>query len=190
MPIEVGIWRLGVKPERVHMSSLDSELMLEDALVADLSILSAQLMLIGRQIPTAYGKFIDILAMDSSGDLSIIELKRSLTDRQIVGQLLDYASWVQALSYEEIASIYSDKNAGKKLEEGFAESFGTNLPEEINKNHQLMVVASELDASTERIINYLSDNYGVPINAVFFRFFRVERPRLFNANLVARSRAG
>ena len=35
-----------------------------------------------------------------------------------------------------------------------------------------MVVASELDASTERIINYLSDNYGVPINAVFFRFFR------------------
>jgi hypothetical protein len=172
MPIEVGIWRLGAKPERVHMSSLDSELRLEDALVADLSILSAQLMLIGRQIPTAYGKFIDILAMDSSGDLSIIELKRSLTDRQIVGQLLDYASWVQALSHEEIASIYSDKNAGKKLEEGFAESFGTNLPEEINKNHQLMVVASELDASTERIINYLSDNYGVPINAVFFRFFR------------------
>ena len=55
MPIEVGIWRLGVKPERVHMSSLDSELMLENALVADLSILSAQLMLIGRQIPTAYG---------------------------------------------------------------------------------------------------------------------------------------
>jgi hypothetical protein len=36
----------------------------------------------------------------------------------------------------------------------------------------LIVVASELDSSTERIINYLSDNYSVPINAVFFRFFR------------------
>ena len=32
--------------------------------------------------------------------------------------------------------------------------------------------ASDLDASSERIINYLGDNYGVPINAVFFRYFR------------------
>jgi len=31
------------------------------------------------------------------------------------------------------------------------------------------VVATELDPSTERIINYLADYYGVPINAVFFR---------------------
>ncbi len=172
MPIEVGIWRLGAKPERVHMSPLDSELVLEDALVADLSILSPQLMLIGRQIPTAYGKFIDILAMDASGDLSIIELKRNRTPREVVAQLLDYASWAQSLSHEEIASIYSDANAGRKLEEGYAEAFDSSVPEQINQNHQLMVVASELDASTERIINYLSDNYGVPINAVFFRYFR------------------
>jgi hypothetical protein len=33
-------------------------------------------------------------------------------------------------------------------------------------------VASELDSSTERIIGYLSTNYGVPINAVFFRHFK------------------
>jgi hypothetical protein len=36
----------------------------------------------------------------------------------------------------------------------------------------LVVVASELDNSTERIIGYLSANYGVPINAVFFRHFK------------------
>jgi hypothetical protein len=172
MPIEVGIWRLGEKPEKVHMSSLDSELKLEDALVKDLSILSSQLMFLGRQIPTAYGKFIDIVAMDASGDLSIIELKRDRTAREVVAQLLDYASWVQGLSHEEIAATYSDRNQGKKLEEGYADAFGTSLPEQINLNHQLVVVASELDSSTERIINYLSDNFGVPINAVFFRFFR------------------
>jgi hypothetical protein len=33
-------------------------------------------------------------------------------------------------------------------------------------------VAGELDSSTERIIGYLSSNYGVLINAVFFRHFR------------------
>lgn len=172
MPIEVGIWRLGDKPEKLVLSAIDSELRLEDALTKDLSILSSQLMLIGRQIPTAYGKFIDILAMDMSGNLSIIELKRHRTPREVVAQLLDYASWIQTLSYEEISKIYSDRNQNKKLEEGFDEAFGISLPEQINQAHELIVVASELDSSTERIISYLSDNYGVPVNAVFFRFFR------------------
>lgn len=163
---------MGAKPEKVAISAIDSESRLEDALVQDISILSAQLMLIGRQVATSYGKFIDMLAMDMSGNLSIIELKRSRTPREVVAQLLDYASWVQSLSYEEIAAIYADKNPGKKLEEGFDDAFGSSLPEQINQRHELIVVASELDTSTERIINYLTDSYGVPINAVFFRFFR------------------
>jgi len=75
MPIEVGIWKLGAKPERVHASAISSELTLEDALTQDLSILSPDLMLIGRQIPTAYGKFIDLVAINPSGDLSIVEFK-------------------------------------------------------------------------------------------------------------------
>ena len=171
MPIEVGIWRLGIKPEKLAMSAIGSESRLEDALVEDISILSSQLMLVGRQVSTSYGKFIDMLAMDMSGNLSIIELKKSRTPREVVAQLLDYASWVQSLSYEEISAIYLDKNSGKKLEEGFDESFGMSLPEQINQRHELIVVASELDNSTERIISYLTDSYGVPINAVFFRFF-------------------
>lgn len=129
-------------------------------------------MLVGRQVATSYGKFIDMLAMNSAGNLSIIELKKSRTPREVVAQLLDYASWAHSLSYEDIAAIYSEKNQGKKLEEGFDDAFGASLPEQINQNHELIVVAADLDASTERIINYLADNYGVPINAVFFRFFR------------------
>lgn len=156
MPIEVGIWRLGVKPQKVTTSSIDSEKLLEDAIVKDLSILSSQLMLLGRQVPTSYGKFIDMLAMDASGNLSVIELKKNRTPREVVAQLLDYASWVQSLSYEGIAAIYSDKNPGKKLEEGFDDAFGISLPEQINQSHELMVVASELDSGTERIINYRS----------------------------------
>lgn len=172
MPIEVGIWRLKDKPSKVSLSTIDSESKLENALAYDLSILSSNLMLIGRQVATSYGKFIDMLAIDMSGNLSVIELKRNRTPRDVVAQLLDYASWVQSLSYDEIATIYSEKNLGKKLEAGFDETFGTSLPEQINQRHELIVVASELDTSTERIISYLTDNYGLPINAVFFRFFR------------------
>lgn len=138
------------------------------------SLANGVVMLVGRQIATSYGKFIDILAMDVSGNLSIIELKKNRTPREVVAQLIDYASWVQSLSYEDIAAIYTEKNPGKKLEEGFDSTFGASLPEQINQSHELIIVASELDPSTERIISYLANNFGVPINAVFFRFFRDE----------------
>lgn len=172
MPVEVGLWRLGTKPEKVALSTFNSELILEDALEKDLSILSSGLLLIGRQVATSYGKFIDMLAMDVSGKLSVIELKKARTPREVVAQVIDYASWVQSLSFEDIASIFAQKNPGKNIEEAFDEAFGTSLPEQINQSHEMIIVASDLDPSTERIIGYLADNYGVPVNAVFFRFFR------------------
>ncbi|MBS0264595.1 MAG: DUF91 domain-containing protein [Planctomycetes bacterium] len=172
MPIEVGIWKLGQKPQRVNFTPLDSEEKLEDVLCQDLSILSPQLMLIGRQIPTDYGTAIDILAMDVEGNLTVIELKRDRTPREVVAQVLDYASWIQNLSYERIAEIYAEKNPGKHLEEGFANYFQATPPEKLNQSHNLIVVASELDPATERIIDYLADSFGVPINAVFFRYFK------------------
>lgn len=172
MPIEVGIWKLGQTLQRVRMTSLDSESRLENYLCEDLSILAPDLMLIGRQIPTDFGKFIDLLAMDADGNVMVIELKRDRTPREVVAQILDYASWVQNLSYDEIAGLYSDKNEGRALEEGFAECFDTNPPEKLNESHRLVIVSTELDPATERIINYLADNFGVPINAIFFRCFK------------------
>jgi hypothetical protein len=35
-----------------------------------------------------------------------------------------------------------------------------------------LVVVAELDPSTQRIIDYPSSKYGVPMNAVFFRYFQ------------------
>lgn len=53
------------------------------------------------------------------------------------------------------------------------QNFGVRLDEdELNASHQMVVVASELDASTERIIQYLNDKAGVAVNAVFFKVFR------------------
>ena len=48
------------------------------------------------------------------------------------------------------------------------------MPEELNESHQLVVVSSILDESTERIVTYLSEEHNVPINAVFFRIFKDE----------------
>jgi hypothetical protein len=172
MPIELGIWKLGKKLEKVAFTSIDSESKLQDTLVQDISLLAPGLMLLGREVLTAHGKYIDLLAMDADGCLSVIELKKHRTPREAVAQLLDYASWAQSLSYEDIATIYAEKHAGKEFEKGFAEAFDDNPPDEVNIDLKLILVAAELDSSSERIINYLSSNFGVPINAVFFRYFK------------------
>ncbi|WP_336881504.1 DUF91 domain-containing protein [Priestia koreensis] len=174
MPIEVGIWKVNEGVKKVSFSAIESERKLEDIIVKDLSILSEDLLLIGRQVQTDYGKYIDMLAIDIDGNLHIIELKKNRTTREVVAQALDYASWVQTLSYERILNIYEDK-FNIPLEQAFAEKFDTSLPDKLNDTHQIMVVSAQLDSETERVINYLSNNFGVPINAVFFRYFEEDK---------------
>jgi hypothetical protein len=173
MPVEVGIWRINGAPERVHFSSIEKESKLEDVLYTDIGILDPSLMVVGRQVPTSFGKFIDLLAIDAQGDLTVVELKRDRTPREVVAQVLDYASWVQDLTYEHVTAIYAEQYLGQHFEQAFADRFGAvDPPESLNEDHRLVVVASKLDNSTERIIAYLSANYGVPVNAVFFRHFK------------------
>ncbi|MFQ5480943.1 MAG: endonuclease NucS domain-containing protein [Thermodesulfobacteriota bacterium] len=180
MPIEVGIWRLGDKADRVEFSEMPSEKRLEDILAEDISILDPNLLLIGRQVHTSFGKVVDILAMDADGKLVVIELKRDKTPRDVIAQLLDYGSWVRELKDEDIATIfdeylrkYCSRDSVVSIDEAFCGRFGLNeMPESINDGHELVVVATELDDSTERIVNYLADEYGAAINAVYFRFFK------------------
>lgn len=171
MPVEVGIWRIGEQIQRIVFSPLETERKLEEVAARELSIIDPDLMLVGRQIATSFGKFIDILAIDGTGALVVVELKRSRTPREVVAQALDYGSWVSALSYQDVAIIFAEKNVGKDLATAYKERFGAEL-ETINDAHRLIVVASELDGSTERIIEYLSERFGVPINAILVSYFR------------------
>lgn len=181
MPIELGFWRLnGNQPARLESSGLDLESRLEDILASDLDIMNPGLLLIGRQVPTSYGKFIDLLALDAQGNVVVIELKRDRTPREVVAQVLDYGSWVRGLTDEQLASIfegflakYHQDSVGISLNDAFCKRFGLkSMPEELNEQHELVIVASELDPSTERIVTYLADQYGAQINAVFFRVFK------------------
>jgi hypothetical protein len=178
MPIELGIWRMDGTLKELRPSRLDQETRLEDFLEEDLSLLNEDLLLLGRQVMTAQGKQIDLLAIDVEGVLVVIELKRDRTPRDVVAQVLDYASWVEELSYADITEIYEDYVAktdpDRRFEEAFSDRFGVNPPETLNESHRLIVVAAELDPSTERILKYLSQGYGVPINAVFFQHFNDE----------------
>ena len=181
MPIEVGIWRINDGLQKVQFSPIEDEKKLENTIHKNIGILDPDLMIIGNQIQTSYGKAIDLLAVNSNGDLVVIELKKNKTPREVVAQTLDYASWIETLTYEQISAFFAENNNGAKFDQAFYEKYAIDLPESLNETHHLIIVASELDNSTERIINYLS-NYGVPINAVFFRYFKDN-----NGEYIARS---
>ena len=102
MPIKTEMWRIDNGLQKVEFSSIETEQRLEEILEQDVTIIDSNLMVIGRQVPTGYGKYIDLLTIDLEGHLSIVELKRDKTPRDVVAQVLDYATWIQSLSYGDV----------------------------------------------------------------------------------------
>lgn len=176
MPEEVRLWRIegGDNLREIPRSPLDLEARLEVWLKRDISVLSQGLLVIGCQVETDFGGLIDLLCLDHSGDVVVVELKRNKTPREITAQTLDYGSWVKDLSAERITAIAETYLGKGKFEEAFKRRFGADLPETLSENHRLLIVASQIDASSERIIKYLSDSYGVNINAATFQYFKEE----------------
>ena len=171
MPIRTAIWKVADPPVPLADSSLSTEQLLEDMIVASPGVLSDEWMLVGRQEATGFGGRIDLLALAPDGSLVLIELKRDRTPREVVAQALDYAGWVQRLQAEDIARIYERFVPESSLAKDFRAHFGTDLDEnELNQSHQIVIVASSLDDSTERIVAYLRER-DIPINVLCFQVF-------------------
>ena len=181
MSIEHTVWSLDKKkplPEAELKDEKELELLLHD----NIEILNKSWLVLGNQIKTDAGKYIDILCMDHDEDLVVIELKKDMTPREVTAQAIDYAASVSKLSANEIAQIYLDHSKNSKnLNDAYKEKYGAELDEDtINQNVKMVIVAAQMDGSTERIISYLSDTYQVDINIVFFRVFQCENQRIIS----------
>lgn len=176
MPLEMRLWRIdGDRTIPVTAAGIGEERRLEMIITHDVGILGlGSLMLIGQQVITDHGSRIDLLALDEEGTLYVFELKRSRTPREVVAQALDYGSWVRRISAERVAHIFETGPfaSGRTLNTAFAEHFDGPLPEIINESQRLVIVAAELDPASQRIVEYLLEDYGVPVNVVFFRYFK------------------
>ena len=173
MPTDIKLWRISSdQPVSVPQEKLDLESRLEKWLTKDISLVGNDVLVIGRQITTDYGGIIDILGMDPEGNLLILELKRDKTPRDIVAQVLDYASWVADLSAERINEIAEYYLENHSLETSFKEHFQSELPEVLNERHRIYIVASKVDSSTERIVKYLSESHNMDINVITFAYFQ------------------
>ncbi len=181
--MELGLWRLTDSgPGRVAVAKLPAEDELEELVMRDPSVLGEPLLVIGRQVHTAHGGRIDLLGLDETARLHVLELKRDQTPRDVVAQTLDYTSWASALGHADLTEIYSHLSLKYQLPEtsleaAFEDAFGVPLPDQVNATHRMTVMASSPDSATERIVRFLAETYGVAINMVYFRYFEDEGRR-------------
>lgn len=138
----------------------------------DVLLPNEQVLVFGQSIS---GKSMaDVLALDSFGRLIIIEVKRDLTGRETVAQLLGYAARLHGISYEElngIAQQYS-KWPGGDLYSVFSDFFDAPsiVRVQLGRNHRTIIVAPDSDADLKSIVGWLR-HHGVPIEFVPYAIY-------------------
>jgi hypothetical protein len=157
-------------PLPVAAGRLQREGMIQDWIEQKPELMGLDLLIIGREVATADGGSIDLLGIDDEGNLAILELKRDRTPRDVIAQVLDYASWATTLSEREVKDI-AQTYLKRNLEHAFRERFKTTLPDELNNSHTMVIIASAFDPSSQRIVRYLSETHDIAINTAFFTIF-------------------
>jgi hypothetical protein len=182
MPLELGVWRIDQGLVSLQASGLDLEARLQDLLDQDITVANPGWFVIGREVDTGFSSRIDLLAIDGDGKLIVLELKRNQTPREVIAQVLEYGAWVVKVRAEDVPQIYRsyvERYHPDRIKESFDQAFRRHfgvqeVPEDLNSAHELVVVASQFDATSERIVNYLAEAHDVSINAIFFRIFKDE----------------
>lgn len=177
MAIKQSIWSLDQKEKLPHCTT-HTEAEIEALVFGHIEMLDPEWLVIGQQIVTDFGGRIDLLCMDVNGDIIIVELKRGLTPREVTAQAIDYAAWVSSLPPSRVATIYEEKNNGETIDKAYYEKFKQDLDNDsINTNTKMVIVATQMDNSTERIIRYLN-GFDLDINVLFFQVFEHKNERL------------
>jgi hypothetical protein len=126
----------------------------------------------------------DVLALDTSGNLIIIEIKRDWSNRKTIGQLLEYAAKFKDVSYERLAEEvkkYDKWEEGELYDKFLDFADDKEFPrKDIGKSQRVMIVAPDSDSGLKRIIDWLKD-YGVPVEFVPFHIYtdKDNNPKLF-----------
>ncbi|KAB2872046.1 MAG: hypothetical protein F9K37_01490 [Bacteroidales bacterium] len=181
---ETKIWKVSNdKLNEVSKSNLDLEQRIHKWIENDIKIILPDAILIGSKVKTDHSKEIDLLAIDSEGDLVVIELKRASTQREIVGQILDYAAWVSTLKADDINAILQKQGRTQTIYELLNKNFEEGEDIEINQNQKLLIVASDIDAITERVVDFLSGK-GLNINAVTFNYYKDDNNEFIARNFL------
>lgn len=106
---------------------------------------------IARQLHTSANGVIDLLGIDEDGRFVVYELKVNRAGRQTMAQIMDYASWVDAESIDELERRIIQASGKNGIPEigPFAEHSKRKL-----RPAKLVIVASEANAALSRMVKY------------------------------------
>jgi len=147
---------------------------LEPWLASNPEIIGPEIMIIGRQVMTKSGP-IDLLGVDKSGNTVIIEIKRAELPREALAQAIDYASNVAEWTAEKLSDVHSSYTS-----KPFGESFNERFPDvdlenvNLNSTQRILLVGFSIEASLERMIEWLSDSYEVNVNAIVLNYVKTK----------------
>ncbi|WP_429886589.1 endonuclease NucS domain-containing protein [Geoalkalibacter halelectricus] len=103
-----------------------------------------RILIIGRQVVTNFGGFIDLLGVDRHGDVVVVELKRDRTPRDTIAQSLEYVSFAERLDTAQLEGVLRSylNDESLSLAEHHREYFELGLEEAIafNKDQRIVIV--------------------------------------------------
>jgi len=171
--MSIGIWQISENhPSPLKICSIDIEKSLEDWIEDDPSLLQSGLTIVGRQVPVDAGR-IDLLALDPQGRWVVIEIKRGQLRREAVAQVIDYAASVSTVTPDELSSKTNDylRERGITLDSLLEERSALDAIEPDNRDLVLIIAGVGKQPGMERIIDFLANQYQLPISVVSFESF-------------------
>jgi hypothetical protein len=141
-----------------------------DLLIPVVSSLDPALLVIGSDVATGTDGSIELLCLDVSGNVVVIQRRLRETAEQTVAAVLDHLAWAASLSSDDLALIAQTYLRAGTLEESFRRRFGLEVPERLNSAPRALILASHGDASLQRIVTYLAQ-HGAHVQVLAFRTF-------------------
>jgi len=163
---------------KYKQASVEKEVEIEEFLEKHPKILDDDIFIIGRQVQTSSKARIDLMGLDKNGNVVIIEIKKGVSARDVVSQILEYGVWAENIQYEDLNSIAKEKHLDsfpdlyKKYETEFK-----SIPEPFNQNQRLYIVSEKIDQKIEEICRYLKVR-GIDIKCVELNFYENEGQKL------------
>lgn len=155
------------------------EAILEDWLESnpDGIVEDGRILIIGRQVVTNFGGFIDLLGLDREGDVVVVELKRDRTPRDTIAQSLEYVSFAERLDTVQLEGILRSylNDDFLSLAEHHRQYFDLGSDEAIafNKDQRIVIVGQRVTPEIRQTATFLRSK-GLRVTCVEFTFFQAD----------------
>ena len=115
-----------------------------------------------------------------------MELKRGRTPRETIAQLLEYASFIESLDYEQLNSLFKEYSGEEiDLEDYCKEYFSGTEQENIswNKASILLIVGQTISNEIKQTALFLRKR-GIDVRCAEFKYFLAENKKIFTCDYI------